>query len=306
MHEYFLKLKTNLELDPTFEESISTRHNSIREYLKNNNPSVKDSKLIGSLQRQTRINPGSNGDFDVDILVVLGEFHNWVSVGGITPEMAMEEVHSTIKESNRYSGKSPTLDHPTVTLTYDDEIKVELVPAYIDHIGRDQAGNELGSKGRGYWVVKNGKWEIADYDHEAEYISKRNSLSGGYLIPVIKMLKALKREHFSELGSFPLEIIAANIVPISVLARKASDKPIVYSEILQEFFEKAPAHLAIPLKVPDSKASPIVLHSTLVQTTAGMFKKISDHIKSIHAEPGQGKQIENWRVLFGDCFPSTL
>lgn len=306
MHDHFLKLKSNLELDPTFDESISTRHNSVREYLKNNNSSVRDSKLIGSLQRKTRINPGSDGDFDVDILVILGEFHNWVSDGGITPEMAMEQVHSTVKGSNRYSGKSPTLDHPTVSLTYDDNIKVELVPAYIDHIGRDQAGNELGPKGRGYWVVKDGRWEMADYDHEAEYISKRNSLSGGYLIPAIKMLKAIKREHFSDLGSFPLEIIAANIIPISVLARKAANQPIVYSELLQEFFEKAPAHLAIPLKVPDSKAKPIILDSASIQATADMFKRISAHIKSTHAEPGHGKKVENWRTLFGDCFPATV
>ena len=58
MNDHFLKLTSNLELDSTLAESISTRHNAIRTYLQNNHPSFKDSKLIGSVARKTRINPG--------------------------------------------------------------------------------------------------------------------------------------------------------------------------------------------------------------------------------------------------------
>lgn len=75
MQQYFLKLKSNLEFGPALSETISTRHFAVRTYLENNLPGFKEAKLIGSLQRKTRINPGSEGELDIDILVVMGEFY---------------------------------------------------------------------------------------------------------------------------------------------------------------------------------------------------------------------------------------
>src|ERR1700743_2191063 len=104
MQDHFLRLKSNLELDSTFAASVSTRHTAIRTYLQNNHPAFKDSKLIGSLQRQTRIDPGQGHKFDIDILVILGEFNQWVpeaSPGGITAQSAINSLHSTIAGSDR-------------------------------------------------------------------------------------------------------------------------------------------------------------------------------------------------------------
>src|SRR5262245_47308206 len=142
MQAYFLKLKSNLELDPTFDGVISTRHAAIRTYLKNNHPGFKDSKLVGSLQRTTRNDPGSGHQFDVDILVILGEFYHWLPLGqGISAQDALNAVHATIADSTRYGAMSPRQDPPTISLTYGDEVVVQLVPAYVDMIGRDHLGN---------------------------------------------------------------------------------------------------------------------------------------------------------------------
>ena len=96
MTEHFLKLKSNLELDPTLAASISTRHNAVRTYLQNNHTSFKDSKLIGSVGRKTRTNPGSGKKFDIDILVISGENNGWVMSGGITPDVFLNQLYSTI------------------------------------------------------------------------------------------------------------------------------------------------------------------------------------------------------------------
>jgi hypothetical protein len=197
MRDYFLKLKSNLELNPELEKTISARHNAVRDYLKNNNPEVKDTKLIGSLQRRTRIHPGKEGKIDIDILVIMGEFDHWTQVGGITPQLALSKVYNTLSESDRYGKKEPTLDAPTVSLSYEDDIEVQLVPAYIDNIGHDKFGRSTEPKGRGYWVVKNGEWELADYDHEAEFITKCNEACAGHLVPMIKILKSIKRNYFN-------------------------------------------------------------------------------------------------------------
>ncbi|OGL74595.1 hypothetical protein A3F52_00860 [Candidatus Uhrbacteria bacterium RIFCSPHIGHO2_12_FULL_47_11] len=305
MHEHFLKLKSNLELDPTFAELIITRHNAIRTYLQNNLPNFKDSKLIGSLQRQTRINPG-NGNFDIDIIVIMGEIHRWVSFGGITPQVALNTLHATVNKSDRYGAMDPVQDPPTVTLTYKDRVEVQLVPAYIDMIGSDANGNYLGEAGRGYWVVKNRSWEMADYDHEAEYISQQNELSDGHLVPTIKMLKAIKRIHFPELDSFPLEIMAARIIPISVFAKQAQEMPIHYHNLIHEFFLKAQVILNQPIRIPDSKSQPIILPDALRISLRESFDTIAKFIAYIHGRTNQDDKIKAWRDLFGEHFPVII
>jgi hypothetical protein len=306
MKEYFLKLKANLELDPTFAKSISTRHTAIRTYLQNNHSSFKDSKLIGSVGRKTRISPGSGKKFDIDILIIVGEFYSWVSSGGVTPQAALDQMHATVNSSARYGEMNPFQDAPTVTMTYADEIRAQPVPAYIDMIGRDPLGNELGSVGRGYWVVKNGTWQMADYDHEADYISKQNNASLGFLIPAIKMLKALKQRYFPELDSFPLEILAANNIPLSVIVKKANNTPLFYRDLLQEFFADTPAQLSSPIKVPGSKSAPIILDADKVQRLSKTFVTLANYISAINVTPQQGKKVEMWRELFPDHFPATV
>lgn len=306
MYDHFEKLKSNLELDPAFADSISTRHNAIRAYLQNNLPLFKDSKLIGSLQRKTRIHPGPNKKFDIDIMVVMGEFHGWVGTGGVSPQRALNALHATVTDSTRYGNMNPVQDPPTVTLTYSDNIEVQLVPAYIDMIGHDPSGNILGPKGRGYWIVKNGQWEMADYDHEAEYISEKNKDSAGHLVPTIKVLKAIKREYFPELDSFPLEIIAADTVPVSVIVKQVHKEPIYTHDLILEFFDDARSRLANPIQIPGSKSPAIHLNPGVATTLDKRFQIIADHIRWANQLSTQGDQIEAWRKLCGDYFPVRI
>lgn len=306
MQNHFLRLKNNLELDPTLATSVSTRHNAARTYLQNNHPTFKDSKLIGSFQRQTKIHPGSEHKLDIDVLVVVGEFYNWVTIGGVSPQQALDEMHTTLTASERYGQMNPQQDAPTVTMTYGDDIHMEFVPAYVDHIGRDSFGNELGSIGRGYWVPKNGRWEMADYDHEAKYISEQNQASSGYLIPTIKMLKAARRVYFSEIESFPLEILAAEIIPITVIVKQVQNSPITYPDLLLEFFKEAPAKLASPIHIPGSKSLSIALTPTAVISLAGKFATIAEYMQNVLASSTQVDRVTGMRKLYGDHFPVTI
>ena len=306
MYDHFIKLKNNLELDPTLAESVSTRHTAIRAYLQNNHPSFKDAKLIGSVARKTRIHPGSGKKFDIDILVIVGDNYGWVTSGGITPQSVLDQLHTVVNESARYGDMNPYQDAPTVTVTYSDEIQAQLVPALIDKVGKDQWGRDLGAVGRGYWIVKNGIWQMADYDFEADYISKQNELSLGHLIPVIKMLKALKRTYFPELDSFPLEILAANNIPLSVLVKKANSVAIFYHDLIQEFFIATQAQLAKPIGVPGSKSAPSILTSDKIQSLSKIFATMANYIDLINTTQQQGKKVEMWREILPDHFPATL
>ena len=76
MNNHFSKLKQNLEPNPSFDQTIQTRHAAVRSALENKGAAIKDTKLIGSLQRKTRIQPRIGEKFDIDILVVLGKFYS--------------------------------------------------------------------------------------------------------------------------------------------------------------------------------------------------------------------------------------
>jgi hypothetical protein len=67
---------------------------------------------------------------------------------------------------------------------------------YIDNIGRDPNGNTHTPIGRGYWIPKNGNWVLADYDHEAAYITEQNTASDGYLAPDNKNAKSGEKNSF--------------------------------------------------------------------------------------------------------------
>jgi len=307
MQEYFAKFKSNLEFDSTLAESISSRHNAIRAYLENNHPDFKDSKLIGSFKRSTRIHPGTGHKFDIDILVIMGEFYRWVNTGGISAEAAMHSLHNTIQKSPRYGVMNPIQDAPTVSLTYSqDDIDVELVPAYIDKIGEDQSGNQLGNIGRGYWVPKNGAWEIADYDYEAEYISGKNKVANNELVPIIKMIKAVKGIHFPKLSSFPLEILVADIIPTNIELCRYMSRPLSYPDLLKNFFDLAPARLTKSIEIPGSKSKPITLDQSIVLELIGIFSKISQHIQYTSTLANKQDKVAAWRKLFGNYFPSTI
>lgn len=300
MHNHFEKLRTNLELDPTLEGRVTTKHTAIRDYLKNNHPGFQDSHLIGSLQRKTRIRPDSGIGFDIDILVVLGSFAQWVASGGIAATDAMAALTTTVRRSQRYRGMDPVADAPTVTLTHADNLQVELVAAYTDKIGVDAAGNSLGPVGRGYWVARDGVWVMADYDYEAEHISNRNAAASGYLVPTIKMLKAIKRVQFPQMKSFPLEVLAAAVVPETVMMLKLTNSAITYPALLHDFFSRAIIHLGGAIKIPGSKSPPIFLDGALIPKLQTRFDQIARWIAAI---PQQPNQAQAWKLLFGDCFP---
>ncbi|MFA6536585.1 MAG: hypothetical protein WC250_00680 [Candidatus Paceibacterota bacterium] len=305
--EAFQKLKTNLELNDTFNVLIQQRHNAVRSVIENNMGTV-NTKLIGSLQRQTRIQPKQGGNFDIDILVILGSFYNWLpsgAPGGVTPSAAMQTLHGAVNESDRYSAMGPQQDQPTVSFEYKDGTKVEFVPAYIDQIGQSANGITHSPKGRAYWIPKNGQWVLADYDHDAAHITTANDNSDGYLIPAIKMLKAVKREHFSTMDSFHLELVVAEWIPAIVAWRKKNSMAISYPALITDFFKYSKDSLAKQMQVPGSHTPHVALDTITHGAVSKKFDDIKVFCEAIEAKSDTEK-MKSWRILFGEAFPTQV
>ena len=133
LQENFQKFKSNLELNETFGEIIERRHNAVRSAVENNGNGVK-TKLIGSLQRQTRIQPKGDQLFDLDILVVLGSFYNWLAPGdpnGITPEAAMQKMGEIVGESDRYNAMNPQHNQHEHHIVWGTKYRREFLQDYV-------------------------------------------------------------------------------------------------------------------------------------------------------------------------------
>lgn len=309
LHEAFQKFKTNLELNETFEDIIQRRHNAVRSVIENNGHSVDKTQLIGSLQRKTRIQPKGGDVFDLDILVVLGSFYKWLragETGGVTPQAAMGELRRIVGESDRYESMNPQQDQPTVSFEYQDDTKVELVPAYLDQIGESQDGTPHSPVGRAYWIPENGQWVLADYDHDADHITAMNINADGWLIPTIKMLKAVKREHFPQLESFHLEIIAAHTIPALVSLRKKDSRPVSLPALITDFFNYAGSFLENPIKIPDSHSSHCLLDAATKVVVSKKFEQLKNYCIAVEKLGSDTAKLDAWRTLFGDAFPSQV
>ncbi len=302
MNEHFLKLKNNLELNVSFQEKVSQHYRAITSMVKNINPAY-ETKLIGSLQRQTRIQPYGDQNFDIDILVVLGPFTCWLTDGsGIAPQDALNTVHEIFDESDRYKPMAPQIDHPTITFEYEDGVKVELVPAYTDEIGHSPNGVSHIPVGRGYWVPKNGTWELADYDHDADVVTAYNKNVGGLLVPTIKMLKAIRRNLFPEMISpFHLEVIATHTITNLIKNGVASS----YPDLIEWFFTVASVLVDKPIKLVGSNSPALELDQNQKTILPAYFKTLAEHCKSARGLTSESARAAKWAALFGEPFPLT-
>lgn len=303
MDEYFQRFRSNLELNQTTDQTIQARHSAVRSAIVDYGLD-RPSKLIGSLQRKTRIQPRPEDTIDIDILVNLGKFEGWAPAG-ISPAAALSALYGEVCKSDRYSTKSPLQDAPTVTLTFSDNVTVELVPAYEDGVGCWPDGTPVRPMGRGYWVPKGGRWEYADYDFEAEYITAQNRQCGGLLVPAIKMLKAARRLHFPVLRSFPLEILAADIIPPTV-GFLSNLGPVSYADLLWHFFGIAKATASASLRIPGSNSPPVLIDASVLAGLKNAFVQIERFIESTRQIGNRRDQANAWRRLFGDAFPASV
>ncbi|HHT9139018.1 MAG TPA: SMODS domain-containing nucleotidyltransferase [Candidatus Wunengus sp. YC60] len=298
----FREFKQRLELREGFGDLIQQKHNAVQSVLTHLGYKAK---LIGSLQRSTKIHPLEKGDFDIDILAEYGSFYGWQSVGGVSAGLAMSQLKKDISTSDRYDSMDPQADQPTVVFEYKDEVVVELVPAYKNMVGYSPNNEVVAEKGRGYWVPKEGRWVFADYDYDAAFISAVNSGYSEMLIPLIKMLKAAKRKHFDDMVSFHLEILATRIVPKEFADYKKRGLQASYPSLVSAFFHKAPAYLGSPIGLYGSHTPPLSLEALAQSKVGRMFTALAGYCDHIPSQASEAEKIKMWRVVFGEPFPSS-
>lgn len=303
--EAFEDFKSNLELSSSLQEAVSTHHNAVRHWIQSRGLNIK-TKLIGSLQRKTRIQPRFERDsFDIDILVILGGFKRWTSSGGISPSDALDKVEALVAQNETYLRMGPETDSPAITLEYADDVNLELVPAYRDQVGNAPDGTPTPPANRGYWIPKNDRWEIADYDYDAQYVSEANAEAKGHLVPTLKMLKAVKREHFSQMQSYHLEVLATPMLTAIVNHFQETGQLLSYPDLVYRFFLLSKDEVLKPAAIPGSKSpnADLYMGETEKQSLSRIFGTIANHCENTLSLSDEDA-VKAWRRLFGQSFPS--
>lgn len=168
--------------------------------------------LTGSYARSTAIRPPK----DVDFFIVLNE----EKYGNFKPDELLNLLEKTLKDI--LSDKTIYQQSHSVTVEYDEEFSIDVIPAFeinsslykIPHV----------SEGQVSWLESNPKI------HQ-EKLTETNDTVDGLLVPIVKLIKAWKRDKCDYAKSFHLELLASQILENSDIETYASG--------LNEFFNQA-------------------------------------------------------------------
>jgi len=149
--------------------------------------------LTGSYSRNTAIRPPK----DVDFFIVLND----KKYGDLKPSELLNLLEKTLKEIL----PDITIFQQThsVTIEYDEEFSIDVIPAF-------EINSEL------YKIPhvseKSDSWLESNPKIHGEKLTESNDTVNGLLVPLVKLLKAWKRDKCSYVKSFHLELLAIEII----------------------------------------------------------------------------------------------
>ena len=149
--------------------------------------------LTGSYARDTAIRPPK----DVDFFIVLND----EKYGDLKPSELLNLLEKTLKEIL----PDITIFQQThsVTIEYDEEFSIDVIPAF--EINSELYKIPHVSENSDSWLESNPKIH-------GEKLTEANDTTNGLLVPLVKLLKAWKRDKCSYVKSFHLELLTIEII----------------------------------------------------------------------------------------------
>jgi hypothetical protein len=192
---------------------VNSRLDEIKTALQEELETTFDQIFGGSVAKHTYV----DGLSDIDSLLVINESR----LVRETPEKVLRQI---VKVLRSHLGQGATVDHGrlAVTVAYDDEMVIQLLPAI-----RTEAGLRIPSG-------RNNKWSDIDPDRFRSALIKRNGECGGKLIPTIKLAKAI-------IGNLPekYRLTGYHIESLAVAAFRGYKGEKTTTNMLPHFFEGA-------------------------------------------------------------------
>jgi hypothetical protein len=192
----FLRLKSNLEITQTEQDTAVRRHTSIRDYV-SSQWNLIDDFLTGSYRRDTKTKKLK----DIDIFIVIDPDGVQASYRTRSPAEVLDALEALL--ADRWPDVHK--DGMAVVIRYgsDDEVmSIDVVPAF----DRNGGGYFIPDATAGTWIATNPK------RHHELSIAK-NAACDGKFVPFVKMIKGINRELGEPVSpSFLLEVMAHTLV----------------------------------------------------------------------------------------------
>jgi len=300
--EAFRELLSRIELSPFRVTLASQRYDAMKASIEGALPG-KTLHQIGSFQRKTKIRPADlSNQLDIEVLVSFGRFAQYSErgMGGVTPSEALPIVELALQLNEIYRVMPQQQDHPTVRVEYADQMAIELVPGFEDL----RTQHYRGPNGPNCYIVGDSpyRWITADYDYDAQSISRLNARAEEKLVPAIKLVKAYFRNAAVPLKSFHTEILVANVIPSLVSEWKGKGYRYGYHHLLAGFLREVSKTITSAAVLHGSFSPPVdsgLSHATLSSLATFLAARAE-----VAWQLCEANTIHVWTEFFGVPFPS--
>jgi len=285
-----------LRIEPTADqkEDAKTKHGGVRDCL-DGSLWLDRTFLTGSYARSTMIRPPN----DIDLFAVLDAAHHaeefFRAPDGV--EKALQRFHTVLKGCYPYTPVRK--DHPAVNLDF-STFGFDVVPAFLRQSGGYLIPSRFGTG-----------WIPTDPTKHAELTTAKNSATGGYFVPLVKMFKSWNRAHYDKLTGFHLEVAMSTAWPTST-TYPYGQRPATFTA-----FSRAAAAVlpALATQIGYRTQDPAGLSGTIDdylswddrQRTRERLNGAASaaQIALRHEDRGDHySAIAKWRDIFGDPFPA--
>lgn len=287
INDAFIKLRSNLEITEPQVSTVATRQTTVREAVERGF-TVIDSFLTGSYKRHTMIAPLSEADIDIFVVLDNSYFYHYNGQNGGQAGLLDYLKRTLLKTYTR----TPDIGRngQAVTIHFTDFI-VDVVPAF----NRKGGGYLIPNSIRQEWIETNPIRHI-------ELISASNEAHDNKLIPLMKMIKGWNKNSGNFFHSFHLEVLALEILDGVII----SD----YPSGIRYYFDKGRSLISKKNPDPAGYEGDIGAYiDTQEKVNTAVTKFETAYNRAIKAEDYakrgySSNAMEQWRLIFGDYFPS--
>lgn len=248
----------------------------------------------GSYRQKTIIRPPSEEfEFDVDLLFEMKIVDGWGA------KDYLNNVAKEFKNTELYKDKVDTKGKSRcVTIDYESDFHIDIVPAI-----KTTAGHLIMNK-------NTNTFEVTDGDGYAAWFAGRSSITGGFLVETVRLIKYVRdvKQKFNA-KSVLLTTLLGNMVYTG-----DSEAATLYSDLpttLLTLINRLDVYLQMSLTMPNV-TNPVLPSESFNRhwgqtkylefrvAVHDLYSKISD----AHGEEDEGESIKKWRLIFGNEFPS--
>lgn len=280
------QMRSQIELSDADYKVASHYQKIVRQRLEQTLGGFDGSLLIGSYKRHTSIAPLK--DVDIAVLINADKRSKLISQG---PHACLNAVRASLDEAFEKIHKAPMMQRRSVGVEFRrGDLKFDVVPA----LSTDRAGVLLIADRDA------DRWLLTAPEMHAVISTEMNRRSGGFLKPIIKMVKAWKLDRRVPLKSFHLEVMcykALSAQPPSM----AHGLYLTFVHLARAISQKCPDPTKIGYDIDDDLSPEKRQVASSALHAASCLAMDAVHYEY---EFDQTAEAHNcWKGIFGDLYP---